>query len=249
MGANAQTSVPVFTAGQILTAQQQTEINTGIPVFANSTTRNAAFGGTGEKTLAEGQFAYLEDSNTTQYYDGATWQTVGVTPGLTLVTTGTASTVASVTVNTCFTSTYDEYLLLIDVLGSTNATLTMQIRNAGSTITAGNYQWYRTGRGSGSEDGATQLINTTSWTLGYLSSTIKSSVAVNIYGPLDNTNPMNTVFANTINAAATQVDVWSVGLRYSADQIYDSFVLAASTGTLTGTVRIYGYTKQDSWQK
>jgi hypothetical protein len=34
MGANAQTSVPVFTSGQVLTAQQQTEINTGIPVFA-----------------------------------------------------------------------------------------------------------------------------------------------------------------------------------------------------------------------
>jgi hypothetical protein len=241
--ANTQTSVPVFTAGQVLTAAQQNQINTGIPVFADSTARDAAFGGTGEKTLAEGQFAFLEDSNTTQYYDGATWQSVGVTPGLRLVTTGTMSAVASVTVNTCFTSTYDEYFLLIDVLGSTNATLTMQMRNAGSTITAGNYQWYRTGRGSGGEDGATQLINTTSWTLGFLSSAIKSSVAVNIYGPLDNTNPMNTVFSNTINAAATQVLIYSIGLRYSVDQVYDSFVLATSSGTMTGTVRVYGYTK------
>jgi len=76
MGANAQTSVPVFTSGQILTAQQQTEINTGIPVFADATARDAAFGGTGEKTLAEGQFAYIEATNATQYYDGATWQAV-----------------------------------------------------------------------------------------------------------------------------------------------------------------------------
>lgn len=66
MGANAQTAVPVFTAGQILTAQQQTEINTGIPVFATTVTRDAAFGGAGEKTLAEGQFAYIEATNTTQ---------------------------------------------------------------------------------------------------------------------------------------------------------------------------------------
>jgi hypothetical protein len=77
MGANAQTSVPVFTSGQVLTAQQQTEINTGIPVFADSTARDAAFGGTGEKTLAEGQFAFLEDTDTTQYYDGSTWEAVG----------------------------------------------------------------------------------------------------------------------------------------------------------------------------
>jgi hypothetical protein len=78
--ANTQTSVPVFTAGQVLTAQQQTEINTGIPVFADSTARDAAFGGTGLKTLAEGQFAFLEDSDTTQFYDGSTWQAVGVAP-------------------------------------------------------------------------------------------------------------------------------------------------------------------------
>jgi hypothetical protein len=37
MGANAQTSVPAFVTGQVLTAQQQTEINTGIPVFAAGT--------------------------------------------------------------------------------------------------------------------------------------------------------------------------------------------------------------------
>ena len=79
MGANAQTSVPVFTAGQVLTAAQQTEINTGIPVFATTVTRDAAFGGTGEKTLAEGQFAYIEATNSTQYYDGASWSSLGAT--------------------------------------------------------------------------------------------------------------------------------------------------------------------------
>jgi hypothetical protein len=87
MGANAQTSVPEFTSGQVLTAQQQTEINTGIPVFADSTARDAAFGGTGEKTLAEGQFAFLEDSDTTQYYDGSTWEAVGGASGLVLIST------------------------------------------------------------------------------------------------------------------------------------------------------------------
>ena len=79
MGANAQTAVPVFTAGQVLTAVQQTQINTGIPVFATTVTRDAAFGGAGEKVLAEGQFAYIEATNTTQYYDGANWQSVAPT--------------------------------------------------------------------------------------------------------------------------------------------------------------------------
>lgn len=81
MGANAQTSVPAFTSGQVLTAAQMTQVNTGIPVFASSTERDAAFGGAGEKTLAEGQYAFLEDTNETQVYDGAAWVAVGAAGG------------------------------------------------------------------------------------------------------------------------------------------------------------------------
>ena len=74
MGANATTSVPVYASGEVLTAANLNITNSGIPVFATTVTRDAAFGGTGEKTLAEGQFAYIEATNTTQYYDGAAWQ-------------------------------------------------------------------------------------------------------------------------------------------------------------------------------
>lgn len=76
MGVNAQTSVPKFTSGDVLTAANTNLLSNGIPVFSGTATRDAGFGGTGEKVLAEGQFAFLEDSNTTQYYDGATWQAV-----------------------------------------------------------------------------------------------------------------------------------------------------------------------------
>jgi hypothetical protein len=100
MGANAVTTVPVYVAGEVLTAADLNITNSGIPVFASSVERDAAFGGTGEKTLAEGQYAYLEDTNATQFYDGATWQPVGVAPGLVLVKTQTiGSAVATVTVN------------------------------------------------------------------------------------------------------------------------------------------------------
>jgi hypothetical protein len=97
MGANAQTSVPAFTAGQVLTAAQVTQINTGIPVFASSTERDAAFGGTGEKTLAEGQYAFLEDTNETLVYDGTGWVSTGgkILQVLSTVKTDTFSASAS----------------------------------------------------------------------------------------------------------------------------------------------------------
>jgi hypothetical protein len=92
MGANAVTTVPVYTSGEVLTAADLNITNSGIPVFASTVERDAAFGGTGEKTLAEGQFAYLEDSNTTQYYDGATWQSVGSVSKVVQIVTATTNT-------------------------------------------------------------------------------------------------------------------------------------------------------------
>lgn len=98
MGANAQTSVPTFTAGEILTAANMNiSAATGVPVFATTADRDAAFGGTGEKTLAEGQTCYIETApKDIQVYDGSAWISFDVasntyTPTLTGVTLGNGS--------------------------------------------------------------------------------------------------------------------------------------------------------------
>lgn len=75
---NEQTSVPLFASGEVLTAANMNlSAGTGVPVFANTTTRDAAFGGAGEKVLAEGQLCYLSSTNALQYYDGAAWASIG----------------------------------------------------------------------------------------------------------------------------------------------------------------------------
>ena len=75
MGANAQTTVPTFTAGAVLTAaQQNASARTGVPVFATTTLRDAAFGGS-NKTLAEGQMCYIEAApQRYQVYNGTAWK-------------------------------------------------------------------------------------------------------------------------------------------------------------------------------
>jgi hypothetical protein len=98
MGANAQTTVPTFTAGQVLTAAQVNQINTGVPVFAGTTERNAAFGGTGEKTLALGQLAFLESTGKVQVYNGTSWTNLGsVTEVAAFTASGTWTVPAGVT--------------------------------------------------------------------------------------------------------------------------------------------------------
>jgi hypothetical protein len=141
MGANAQTAVPAFVAGEILTAAEMSQVNTGIPVFATTTTRDAAFGGTGEKTLAEGQYAYIEATNSTQFYDGSSWQSVGVSPGLVLVSTTPVSG-TSFSVNNCFSATYKNYRIIYDFTVA-DQNMVFRLRVGGADNSTSNYDRVR----------------------------------------------------------------------------------------------------------
>lgn len=235
MGANAQTSVPAFTAGQVLTAQQQTEINTGIPVFATTTTRDAAFGGTGEKVLAEGQFAYIEASDTTQYYDGSTWQTVGAS-GLTLISTTTiGSAVANVTVSNAFSSTYDNYRIIVNSgVGSADSHLRMTL---GATAT-GYYFAGVSANYAGGSAGVGAAQNAAFWEAGY-NTTNSLFLAIDVLSP---NLAKNTMFS-TVRCNATTGGATVATGGYLADTTqYTAFTLTPASGTLTGgTIRVYGY--------
>ena len=141
MGANATTFVPAYVASEVLTAADLSVTNSGIPVFATTVTRDAAFGGAGEKTLAEGQFAYIEATNTTQYYDGAAWQSVATTPGLTYITGASFTTATSVSLPTStFTSTYRNYRILFSLTALTaDADITVRMRASGTDDSGANY--------------------------------------------------------------------------------------------------------------
>jgi hypothetical protein len=140
MGANAQTKVPTFAAAEVLTAANQNLLSNGIPVFSGTATRNDAFGGSGEKVLAEGQFAYLEDSNTTQYYDGAAWQSVGVTPGLVYITGASFTSATTISMAAgVFTSTYKTYQVIFQVTSGSDSQISVRVNNAGTPRTASNY--------------------------------------------------------------------------------------------------------------
>jgi hypothetical protein len=64
-------------AGEVLTAADLNITNSGIPVFATTVTRDAAFGGAGEKTLAQGQTCYIEATSSYQTYTGSAWAAFG----------------------------------------------------------------------------------------------------------------------------------------------------------------------------
>ena len=71
----AGTGTKLWATGDTVTATQfQTYLQDQVvSVFDDSSARDAAFGGAGEPTLAEGMVCYLEDTNIFQIYSGSAW--------------------------------------------------------------------------------------------------------------------------------------------------------------------------------
>lgn len=246
MGVNAQTSVPAFTTGQVLTAQQQTEINTGVPVFATTTTRDAAFGGTGEKVLAEGQLAYIEASDVVQYYNGTAWATLApATAGaLTLITAATFTTATSVSLpNSTFTSTYRNYKLILNITAVTSdATFTIRMRASGSDDTNNSYATMLAGY---TNTNTTSDIGTdgTSWNAGESdASLVRYSFVADVLQPQIATATNLAATYAYVNQAQSAVIMRTGVLQFANTTQFDSLTFISSVASsITGTYRVYGY--------
>jgi len=125
MGANAGTAVPTYASGDVLTAANLNLTNAGVPVFATTVTRDAAFGGAGEKTLAEGQMCYIEAApKRFQVYNGTAFidffvETTTYTPTLTNATLGNGTITGRYQQFGKFVYVYNRF-----VLGSTSSVST-----------------------------------------------------------------------------------------------------------------------------
>jgi len=136
-----------YNTGDILTASQvQYNLqNQTIMYFATAAARDLALG----VLVSEGMFAYLADTNTTVYYDGAAWQSFG-TGDITGLTAGTGITITSasgpvpiISVSTGATLTSPKEVATISATAATGAinidvvTSAVNIRTSNA---AANYQ-------------------------------------------------------------------------------------------------------------
>jgi hypothetical protein len=241
MGANAVTTVPVYVAGEVLTAADLNITNSGIPVFESTVERDAAFDGTGEKTLAEGQFAFLEDTNTTQFYDGASWQAVGVAPGLVCVKAETAFTAASiVTADSVFSSAYTNYKIIITGANSTGSTLRYRLRVGGVAAATNYYTRYQYSDAAG----VTTAVDASnvSGILGEWNASIDNA-SFELYGPF--VASPTTFFGTTgVNRAVyTDPVIYILAGNHNTSTAYDGIEMFPAAGTMTGSYAIYAYSK------
>jgi hypothetical protein len=234
----AVTSVTNFSDGNVLTATALNAVNCGIHVYSNAAARDAAYGGSGERTLVEGEYAYLLDTDQTLVYSGSSWVTVGTTPGLVLIAAQTiGSAVASVTVSSAFSATYDTYLIKVTGgTGSVNdASIGLQL---GATTTG----YYNAFPGASYSPDATGSYNANSTNNGSSFNAIGRvfTDGLQLNAELNNPFLAKYTFINGNLVASTVGRIYTGVLQNTTS--YTAFTLAPNTGTLTGgTIRVYGY--------
>lgn len=242
--ANTQTTVPTFISGQVLTAaQMMNSAATGVPVFANTTTRDAGFGGSGEKVLAEGQLCYLESTNVVQYYDGAAWATLAPAPavssGLTLVFKQTLTAATQHNLTNVFSTTYDHYVVKFSSLDCNGGGLNMRYGTSGTPDTGSNY----------SNNGFyldVNQINQSGDRFNQSSHSLVGNTSADVGLFLDISSPflsVKTSYQSMSNALSGSGSITNlrVGILNTATSYTD--LVLFSTVNISCTISIYGYAK------
>jgi hypothetical protein len=166
---------------------------------------------------------------------GIKWATPAASvSGLTLITTASPSATATVNINSCFSSTYQNYIVIANLTGTTGVDLKSRLR-ASTTDATTNYN-VQTLQANGSSVSAARFSDT-NWTSGALRSSGNTFVMLNISNPFAAAE--SSYFANTQDPASQAfIDIRS-GNNTNATS-YDGLTVFVSSGTMTGSIRVYG---------
>lgn len=174
--------------------------------------------------------------------------TDSIKPGLVLVAVQSFSAVSSVSVNNCFTATYENYRVMVSVTqasGTQDIPVYMKLRASGADNSVG----YYIANGVGISDTAQNFANSSSnVSTGFYVARLANSVdnttsfSLELHGPqLSKRTPMygTGMWTSGNSNAVTAVGTTIAGLHNTIAS-YDGFSLS-STANLTGTLRVYGY--------
>jgi hypothetical protein len=197
--------------------------------------------GTAADTLAK--LAIGTAGQVLQVNSGATapeWATPsGGSSGLNLILTETFSGVSDYTKDSLFSSTYDNYRIVIEFVGSQNAAFQYQLRSGGSNVTSANYArqiaFFANTTGTFARD-----TGDTNNSLGNTYNTGRNLITMDLASPFLSQHKTHISNAfNTTNTANLNLSNGTVLVTTSCTGIR----FFPNNGTITGTVSYYGYGK------
>lgn len=115
--------------------------------FATTTARDAAFGGVGEPTLAEGMTAYIDADNSIYTYDGSNWVkmvSASTPPALQLIRSETFPLTNNLIIDDIFSSAFVDYRVILEV-NNISAAVAIQMQLRSGTTNLGTSGYYAAG--------------------------------------------------------------------------------------------------------
>ena len=192
-----------------------------------------------------GQVIFEVDTKQTLVWQGSAWVMLtdaDQPPGLQLIVSRTASAESSVSVDGCFTTEFQNYRIEWAGSLSTAVEMRLELRNSGSNKTNTEYIWQgidRNGASTISSFGSDAKQSYLYFSNGSGADNLTFS-SVDVFRPKDEFRTgflWNTGFEWTSNTF-----YWRTGMGYfDLSDSCDGFRIYTSTGTLTGTIRVYGY--------
>ena len=243
----------VFSNGSVLNASEINDnlMNQSVIVFSNSTARSAAI-----PTPIEGMVTYLTDTDAMVYWNGTAWIPIGGATGLNQViptsivkgASGTATVGAgglvtfngteSISVNGVFDSTYDNYQVVFDETLSAAGTVRLRVRTS-SDETGAVYDLQR-GAFSGASAVASRASNSTNPPIAF-NSFDRYSAIIEFFAPNKSQNTTYKILGTANDAGTTYAEFAACEVETTTQ--YTGFTIFADSGTMTGTMTIYGFRK------
>ena len=152
--------------------------------------------------------------------------------GLVHINTTTFTTQASVSINNVFTATYDNYRIVYDSTLSGNVAFNMRFR-VGGTDTTTNYSYQNSQFSTAA--GISQALSQTLIQVFGASGAARFNIATEVFTPFltSATGIINHYGATGISGLATGT--------HTASTSFDGFTIYPATGTISGSLRVYGY--------
>jgi hypothetical protein len=215
--------------------------------FATTTARDAAFGGVGEPTLAEGMTAYIDADNTIYTYDGSNWikmVSASQPPAMQLISSVSFVNQTQVDFPDVFSSSFQTYRIEFDNLTATAGDdFFMRFRSSAGIISTTDYLTLR--------NEVTDASNTAFYAgAGYstaLRPTYIEAGAANMrstgYMEVFNANlPDFTTTSSTYSRIGNQVYVVNATGYFRLTTVLTGFsFVRGGSGTISGRATVYGY--------
>jgi hypothetical protein len=175
--------------------------------------------------------------------------TISVTGGSgSISATGAVSftSASTISLNDVFNTTYDNYKILMNFTSSAQAAINMRLRVSGSDNSTSNYHnhWQQTSTSETAYTGANEVSQTSFRVSSSSGTTSIKSLSFDFFAPFLSDRTMYLGLQNFSNA--NKGNGYAGGVQQGAfndSTSFTGFTLISNSGTLTGTISIYGYNK------